>query len=375
MNDKSVYWRSDDGVLKLFKGYIFADRFRLLEHLGRGGFGQVWRVRDLLLKQEVALKISVGDLTKETLILRRLSKDQYVSIFDYVKDKNLVASAYSMEILEKPWITLDAYQQEYLSKQFDNPAKRISAIKMVIYIGIDLLLSLTELHGKKFAKKNRWCHADIKPQNIYIHIKRAKLVREIQWEEAIIPFLKIGDLGLAHPAGSVLDAGTPAYMAPEQNGLKCVSVATDIFSVGQTLAAMIAGYPFGDELKSFVRMKKMLAPQIQSAYILEKITKLLRRMTVATPTLRVNGKDSIRLLRSVMASEEDWKILDVFMLPEFDQGISLADAADILFDEFALSRGWRNRTNERIAELKSIVKSMYNRGILSLIGHKYSVRT
>jgi serine/threonine protein kinase len=88
-----------------------------LKLLGRGGFGQVWEVQDLLLNQRVALKISAEDIAEETLVLRRLPKDRYVSVFDYVKDSGVEASAYSMELLERPWMTLDKYQRQHLWPQ------------------------------------------------------------------------------------------------------------------------------------------------------------------------------------------------------------------------------------------------------------------
>jgi len=187
--------------------------------------------------------------------------------------------------------------------------------------------------------------------------------------------LKVGDLGLTCRAGSRLSAGTPGYMAPEQDGSGCVSPATDLFAVGQTIASMILGRPFdAEELKSVAHMKMTLAQQIPSAHIVERIIKALRKMTYATPTLRGNSEDSIRLLRSVLASEEDWVILSLFMSQASADGITSNEATDILFDELASSRGWRNRTNERVAELKSMIKSMYERGILSRNGRKYTVR-
>lgn len=377
MTDQSLFWRTDwteDDSLKLRKAYKFAGRFRLLERLGQGGFGQVWRVRDLDLDQEVALKISVSDLTAETLVLRRLPKDRYVSIFDYVKDTSVEASAYSMELLERPWMTLDDYQREQIWPKFQNCDNSIDAIKMAIFIGIDLLVTLGELHGKKHGKINRWCHADIKPQNLYVNRKLAKLAWETEWGRLIRPFIKIGDLGLACQAGSFICAGTPGYMAPEQEGSGRVSPATDLFAVAQTIASTIIGRPFDrEELKHVARMKTTLAEWMPSAYIVDKITVGLRKMTNATPALRGTSEDSIRFLTSILLSQEDWQVLTV-LVSQAPAGITLNDAAEILFIEFAPSKGWRNCTIDRLSELKSMVRSMYKRGILSRNGHKYVVR-
>ena len=72
---------SRDEQLTLQRNYKFAGRFKLIEPIGRGGFGQVWRVHDLQLRQEVALKISLEKMLVETISLRRMSRNRFVSIF------------------------------------------------------------------------------------------------------------------------------------------------------------------------------------------------------------------------------------------------------------------------------------------------------
>jgi hypothetical protein len=139
---------------------------------------------------------------------------------------------------------------------------------------------------------------------------------------------------------------------------------------------MITGDPLEEkDLKHITRMKTVLAQYIVSAHLVDKLSEAIRRMTALTPAQRPTGEDTIRLLRSAMSSELDWKILSIFMRSDFAAGITLVDAADILFDEFAPSRRWKIRSYERITEMKSKVKSMYNRDILSRNGHKYSVRS
>ena len=194
----SLFWRASltsSESLQLQKKYKFSGRFRLLERLGQGGFGEVWRAQDLLLVQEVALKISVSDLIQETLVLRRLPKDRYISIFDYVSDDSIGATAYSMELLEGPWVTLSDYSETYLRQQLDNPAKFMEGLRTIISISIDVLRSLGALHGVKYGKKNRWNHGDIKPQNIYVNRQGVKLALTKSWG-SVSSFTKIGDLDL-----------------------------------------------------------------------------------------------------------------------------------------------------------------------------------
>jgi len=374
MSAHTLFWKSgssSDG-LKLRLKQKFGGRFRLVERLGEGGFGQVWRARDVLLDQEVALKVSTYDLSAETLHLRRLPKDRYVSIFDYIEDSTLGAAAYAMEVLDAPWMTLDRYYETKLRLDFHN-GQFIRALRMALLISIDLLESLQVLHGRKYGR-DQWCHGDIKPNNVYVHSKAAAIVTRQHWGDVFAPIVKIGDLGLATKAGSHLLAGAPDFMSPEQEHGKPVSPATDIFSVGQTLAFLILGDPFErSDLVHINHLRERLEPRIPCAHLVWKIGDILRKMTLKTPALRPTAQTSMQLLRNIVESENDWLILEIFSQKQNRSGLSLNEAAGELFNELSSSRGWRNQTHERNDEMKALVRACYKRGFLSLNGHCYTI--
>jgi len=359
-----------DGTLALRPKRMFADRFRLLQLLGMGGVGQVWRARDLLLKQEVALKISKHDLTSETLALRRLPKDRYVSIFDYVSTRDRDMCAYSMELLEQPWMTLDDYRHEYISANLDNGENPIEAIRIITQISIDVIAGLRILHGKKYGRTDRWVHADVKPQNIYINRNGAKLASGQEWD-SLSAFTKIGDLGLTCSAGAPPGGGTIPYMSPEQRNGGAVSIATDVFAIAQTLTFMILGNPFDYlTLGHVARMKEQFAAKIPSKYLVEQYTDIVRKMTTTYPTQRITSDESVRALKHIINSQEEWKILTLFA-SKHPLGLNLNDSANFLFSEVRWARNWRNSNNYRLTEIKNLVRSMYKRGILIKDGHRY----
>ena len=360
---------SSDETLLLSRRQIFGQRFRLLECLGRGGFGQVWRVKDIWLNQEVALKISAKDMRTETLLLRRLPKDRYVSIFDYVKDSSTGAVAYAMEVLDPPWVTLERHREISLLPKFDK-GHFVKALRETLCISIDLLISLQKLHGEKYKKTERWYHADIKPQNIYVHSKEVTRVSRQHWGDRFVPFTKISDLGLSRRGGTRLAGGTERFMAPEQDG----SPATDIFSVGQTIATLILGCPLCDEdLAHIKRLRNRFKTVIPSAYLAEKLVKIIREMTLKTPSLRPKAVDSIKKLRKVVESENDWQILAIFA--RSPSGLTISEAGEELFYKLAKSRGWRNFTKERAKEMNALVRSSYRRKLLMRNGHSYTIST
>lgn len=376
----TLFWNSDarDDELSLRPKQSFGQRFLLLEYLGGGGFGQVWRAKDRWLGHEVALKISNHDLKNETLQLRRLPKDRYVNVYDYLKDDGLGASAYSMELLDRQWVTLEGFHDKELATRYKR-GDHINALKMSLCISVDILKSLEILHGKKYTKSNRWCHGDIKPQNIFVDSKAAsKLISVRRWGIDFAPVAKIGDLGLARESGTRLCGGTLCYRAPEQAGdgkITVITPSSDIFAMGQTIAKLICGNPLDPELDELVhrnRIRDRLQASIPSTYLVEKMTDVIRRMTMTTPSSRPNAQESIRLIHNIVRSEDDWSVISVFAT-EGTQ-LKLDEAAESLFKTIAPSRHWSNYTSDRASDMKKLVRDAYRNGLLCLNGHRYSMR-
>lgn len=377
MSSFHLFWHPGgdrDELLPLHARYSFAGRFRLIEQIGRGGFGQVWRVRDVLLDQEVALKISATDLVSETVILRKMSRCRYVSVFDYVSDSHVGAHAYSMELLEGSWMTLDAYRDKYLRGRLSERATIVDAILEILFITTDVLLSLKELHGKKYGKIDRLVHADVKPQNVYINrraiTKLLKLCDVIGTSE---PFTKIGDLGLTCAAGSKILAGTPLYQAPEQAepGLG-VSAATDIFAVGQTIAYLLTGHPFQiDVLRHVNRIQEMVSAIVPSAYLANELVILLRRMTNRDPYSRGTADDAVAVIANLRSQKELLQVIATYLNEEAEVALTLNEAAERAFYFLKQEKRWGYRTEDRIIESKRIVRESYKFGVLRLDGRRY----
>lgn len=207
------------------KGVKKEKRFEIIEEIGRGGMGVVYKAKDLLLNRTVAYKILPSNLKddeeamkgflKEARAAAALNHKNIVTIFD-IEEEN---GEYVIVMEYVDGITLKRKIQEV--KQFQLK----DAIKII-----------TELcDGIGFAHKNNIIHKDIKPNNIMLTKDNT---------------VKILDFGLAkvlHEGMSfqTRSLGTPFYVSPEQilGDPKIVPIdhRTDIYSLGVTIFEMLTG--------------------------------------------------------------------------------------------------------------------------------------
>ena len=196
-------------------------RYQVIERIGRGAMGVVYRARDEAMGREVALKVLTADLEDDPDIRARfqreaeaaagLSHPNIITIFDVGEDGDRFFIV--MELLR------GAILKDFL-KQGD--AVRIER-------KLDLMIQLCA--GLGAAHNASIYHRDIKPGNIFVRTDG---------------ILKILDFGIARLASSSMTAagfivGTPDYMSPEQARGEEIDGRSDIFSLGGVFYFMLTG--------------------------------------------------------------------------------------------------------------------------------------
>ncbi|HSD21824.1 MAG TPA: serine/threonine-protein kinase [Anaeromyxobacter sp.] len=209
---------------------VIADRYRLLELLGEGGMGRVYRAEHIRMGKALALKLLREDFAREpaaaerflaeACAVSRLSHPHSIAVFDFGEVGPRGGLYLAMEYV--PGEDLAAA----LRAQGALPEARARVL------GQQILGSLAEAHEAGVI------HRDVKPGNLM-------LMRTRTGED----FVKVLDFGIAalrdEVAGGGADAivGTPAYLAPEQARGAAVDGRADLYALGCVLYELVAGRP------------------------------------------------------------------------------------------------------------------------------------
>ncbi|MCI0695274.1 protein kinase [candidate division KSB1 bacterium] len=203
--------------------------YKILEKLGGGGMGIVYKAEDTKLKRLVALKFLPPDLTRDEEAKERFVHEaQAASALDHTN----ICTIYEIDETEdgQIFIAMAYYEGETLKKRVSSNQLSVDS---VIEIAIQIAQGLARAHEAGIT------HRDIKPANIMITTRGE---------------VKIVDFGLAKLAGqtrltkSGMTLGTVAYMSPEQARAEEVDHRTDIWALGVVLYEMITGQlPFKGE--------------------------------------------------------------------------------------------------------------------------------
>jgi len=264
-------------------------RYEVLDEIGHGAMGTVWRARDPLIERTVAIKtVAIAQLRQEgadaeTRFLReaqsagRLSHPNIVTIYDVGETDELA------------YIAMEFLTGATLRDVMNNGP-------MPLDLALDTTLQMAE--ALAFAHEHGVIHRDIKPANVIVTGRDGRI--------------KLTDFGIAHLtnsghtlAGQML--GSPRYMSPEQAMGREVDGRSDIFSLGAVLYEMLTGqYAFdGDSLPSIVYRVISEAPMPASTLrpsLPVGLTMLLARMLQKDPDARPDARSLVNDLHALAAN-------------------------------------------------------------------------
>jgi eukaryotic-like serine/threonine-protein kinase len=229
---------------ELATGSVFAGRYQIIEELGKGGMGKVYRAVDKKLNEEVAIKLIKPEIAMDKGTLARFQNE--LKVARKISHRNIGRMYELMEDQGLHFITMEYVPGEDL-RSFLHRSKQLT-------VGTAVALAKEVCEGLAEAHRLGVIHRDLKPSNIII---------DKDGNARIMDFGIARSLRTKSITGEGVIIGTPEYMSPEQVEGKDVDQRSDIYSLGVILFEMVTGrVPFEGEtpLSVAVKQKTEVAP-------------------------------------------------------------------------------------------------------------------
>ena len=233
---------------RFIPGTVLAERYRMVERVGQGGMGEVYRADDLKLGELVALKFlpptfehdpdRLKRLFSEVSTARQVSHPNVCRVYDVVEDRGI----------------------HFLSMEFVDGEDLASLLRRIGHLPAEkaILIARETCMGLAAIHERGLIHRDLKPGNVMLDGRG---------------HVRITDFGLAElqAVGGESEeiVGTPAYMAPEVIGGGAVTARSDLYSLGVLLYELFTGKrPFeAGSLEEMLRVRRERTPTTPSAHI------------------------------------------------------------------------------------------------------------
>ena len=234
----------DTRVQELTRGTVFANRYEIIEELGRGGMGKIYKAHDTEIKDTVALKLIKPEISSDENTIERFRNE--IKTTRKIMHKN-IGRMYDLGRVENTYFIAMEYVSGEDLKSFIKRSGRLD-IPKAISIAKQVCEGLAEAHSLGVV------HRDLKPGNIMI---------DKEGNARIMDFGIARSLKEKGITGAGVVIGTPDYMSPEQAEAKELDQRSDIYSLGLILYEMVTGrLPFeGDAALSLALKHTTEAPK------------------------------------------------------------------------------------------------------------------
>jgi len=225
--------------------------YEILNQIGEGGMGEVWRARDRRIGRDVAVKIlpesfSHGDerilrFEQEARAAGGLNHPGLVTIFDVGTTDG------------SPYIVMELLEGKTLREAIGDPVPSPLPLRKVIDYATQIASALSVAHEKGII------HRDLKPENLFVTSDGRVKILDFGLAKLAAEATDLDEKRTArHLTSAGIAVGTPGYMSPEQARAQPLDHRTDIFSLGSVLYEMTSGRPAFDCFSAIETMHAVL---------------------------------------------------------------------------------------------------------------------
>ena len=267
-------------VRELSTGSTFAGRYQVIEELGHGGMGRVYKVQDTKIGEKIALKLIRPETGLDKTSLERFSNE--LKLARKIRHKNVCQMFDLGEDQGTRYITMEYVHGEDL-KQLIRKVGQLSP-------GQSIGIARQVCDGLEEAHKLGVVHRDLKPQNIMV---------DDDGKARIMDFGIARSLTGKSITGAGVMIGTPEYMSPEQIEGKDTDQRSDIYSLGVILYEMVTGrVPFEGETPFTIGVKHKSEipknPKEINAQLSDDLSRVILRCLEKEKTARPQGAADLR---------------------------------------------------------------------------------
>jgi serine/threonine protein kinase len=286
---------------------LLLDKYEIVRVIGKGGMGMVYEARELDSGRRVAVKWMHGHafaeddpnllrFQQEARIAGTLDSPHVTAVYECAREPAKDVVFQVMELLE--------------GEDLHELLARVGAL----HPEVALRIATQACAGLSAAHTAGVVHRDIKPENIFLARRGPDeiIVKLLDFGIAKIRQSKDAGAGMTVPAGSMTSSGemlgTPLYMAPEQfEGAKHADARADVYSMGVTLYALLAGGPPHAELKSFMQILRAITTEpppplnARAPWVRPSVTAIVEKAMQSDRQARyANATEMLNALKNVL---------------------------------------------------------------------------
>jgi len=273
-------------------------RYVLLDEIGRGGIGRVFKVHHRGLKRVAALKILARKHAQARDFVRRFGRETVASA--RLDHPNITTAFDAGDLNRRPYLVMEYVEGEDLSQFVARSGP------LPIATAIDLVLQAAR--GLEYAHQQGVLHRDIKPANLIVDVKGLVKITDFGLARIQVDY---GDVELSELTRVGVGMGTVDYVAPEQaTNARDVDARADIYSLGATLFYLVRGVPMyqGSVIDRLLAHRQLPIPPLveESSERATELEALFRRMVAKKPDdrFRTMGEVIRELERLKLTAEQ-----------------------------------------------------------------------